>query len=234
MILGIYLLCLLLGGILIVSSILLGGHDQDADTHGEIGDAEAHAELGDAGADADAEAHVDAEAHDVGASGAAGGSWADGVLLLLSFRFWTFTLAAFGLCGLLLHVLGVSPILGIPVSTAVGLACGYGVAAMFRYLKRTTTGTALSARSLAGASGSVLLPVGPGKIGKVRLLTGGQDLDLPATTLDPELLAIRSEVLVLAVHDGVAEVTAMPRALAEPLAFPQAPSLHPSEKETKG
>lgn len=226
MILGIYLFCLLLGGILILSSIVFGAQGHETDHHAEIGHVDGHAEIGHADTDlqhdhelhlshdlhAEAEIHVDHDSgeHGEADSGHEGSSWAEGLLFFLSMRFWTFALASFGLAGTLTHLLGLPLIVGLPTSLGLGLVSGYSVAKLFQYLRRSTMGTAVSARSLVGSEARVLLPVGPEKMGKVRMLSQGQDIDLPAITHQGALLPIHARVLVVDVNDGVAEIAAVP------------------------
>jgi hypothetical protein len=92
MLIYLYLFGLIVGGVLLGSSLLLGGH----------GEAEVDAEL-DAEVGGDAEVHVD----DHGSGIEVG---ADLVLWRFrSLRFWTFFLAFFGLSGTLLGGWGSSP-----------------------------------------------------------------------------------------------------------------------------
>jgi hypothetical protein len=263
MVLGIYVFCLALGGVLIVASIALGGHGHDgAEHHIEIGHADHDLGQGDhdlgqgdhdlgqgdhdlgqgdhdlgqgdhdvGHADHDV-GHAD---HDVAHAGqgalqtghsagpviAAAGSWSDSLLVFLSIRFWTFLLAALGLTGLLLDLLGFPAAVSAPVAAVTGLGCGFGVTRIFDYLRRSTMGTTVSVRGLAGSEGVVVLQVRPGKLGKVRISMEGPDIDLPAITRDEGTLAIQTRVLVVAVRDGVAEVTSVPGLIGQRVADPE-------------
>lgn len=209
-----YVGALALGGVLIAASIFLGGDsdaDADVDLDADIDvdvDADVDVDLDidadvDVDADIDADADVDAHAGPGLVKDADAGTW----LPFLSVRFWTFGLASFGLTGTLLSLLGFGDALAAPVSAGLGLCIGWAAAWAFRKLKgaNVTADTGLS--NVAGTEGEVLLPVGPGKRGKVRALIGGRWVDLLAETGDSGLLERREKILVVGVTDGVAQVT---------------------------
>lgn len=213
--LPVYLGCLALGGLLILASLFMGGGDHDADT-------DAPADL-DADADADVEIEAEVEAEvEVEAPGldkdvslkdtvAGGASW----LPFLSLRFWTFALATFGGAGALLDLLGFSDLVAAPSALATGLGVGLAVSWAFHRLRHERVTGDVGLRQVAGREGTLLLPVAPDKTGKVRVLIDGQDVDLPARTQDGRRLELREKVLVVSVHDGIAEVTsAAPERLA--------------------
>ncbi|RME24549.1 MAG: hypothetical protein D6798_10985 [Deltaproteobacteria bacterium] len=220
LVLPLYLGSLALGGLIIVASIFLGDHDHDADADADVDvdaavDLDADADL-DADLDLDADADFDAEAdgdlhagHDFDkafeAGQEAGGTW----LPFLSLRFWTFALATFGGTGTLLDLLGFSDLIAFPVATVTGVGVGWVVAWFFHKLKseRVTGDTGL--KGIRGSEGRLLLPVGPDKPGKVRVVVDGQDVDLVARTGDGRRLEARQAVLIVDVADGVAEVTAL-------------------------
>jgi membrane protein implicated in regulation of membrane protease activity len=198
--LPIYLGSLTLGGILIGASILFGDGDVDADADFDIdvdGDF-------DGGLDVDndlmlvvkdpADAVVDA------------GTW----LPFLSLRFWTFAMAAFGLSGALLTILGVATVITAVVSAVMAAGIGTGASWMFRALQTTQVSGNVGLRDVRGNEAKVLLPVGPDKMGKVRLLLDGQYVDLPARTQCKDLINRDDKVLVVDVSDGVADITAVP------------------------
>ena len=195
-----YVGALALGGVLIAASIALGGGkevDSDADGHVD-GDA-------DAGADVHVDGEVQAHAHPSADSGA--GPW----LPFLSMRFWTFALACFGLTGVLLSLAGFSQLIVAPTASLLGLALGWIIAAIFRSIQRTTVTGTIHLGQLAGAEAQVLIGIGPGKLGKVRVLVDGQDVDLLARTSDPHALLPGQTALIVEVDDGVAVVTPLAR-----------------------
>jgi hypothetical protein len=122
-------------------------------------------------------------------------------------RFWTFALASFGLSGTLLAVLGFGDLASAAVSVPLGLGVGWAAAWFFRQLKQSNVTGDVGLRSVGGSEASVLLPVGPGKRGKVRALVDGQTVDLLAETRDGLLIGRGEKVLVVSIDDGIAQVT---------------------------
>lgn len=129
--------------------------------------------------------------------------------MLLSMRFWTFFLGAFGLTGSLLHLLGISGFISLPVALVVGALVGVSVATLFRMADRRNVGTIADLKTLMGKEGVVLLSISPSKPGKIRIRHDGGDLDLLATTRDHGDIAIGLRVLVVDMKAGQATVTAM-------------------------
>ncbi len=221
-----YLGALVLGGVLIGASIVLGAGDADLDLDSDLDvdldadvdlDVDADLDL-DADLDADVDADLDADAdaghavgHDLDA-----GTW----LPFLSLRFWTFALMSFGLTGTLSRLLlDVALPVELGTSVLVGLGIGWAAAWTFRRLKNTTVSGSTQLTGLQGTEATILLPVGPGKVGKVRALVDGQAVALLARTGDDALLPRREPVLVVDVQDGVAVVTAI-RRIADRAASP--------------
>lgn len=203
--LPLYLGSLALGGLLILASIFMGGGDHDAEAEAEAGlDGELEAEVE---AEADVGGGADKETDLAHAAGEAGGTW----LPFLSLRFWTFALATFGASGALLDLLGFSDLVAAPSAGATGVGVGWAVAWAFHRLKKDAVTGNVGLRSLAGREGRLLLSVGPDKLGKVRVEVDGQDVDLPARTMDDRLLAPQQQVLVVEIKDGVAQVTSIGR-----------------------
>lgn len=195
--LPLYLGALGLGGVLIVASIAMGGGDHDADG----GDA-------DVGGDADADGDLDGDGGDGDAHGGAGGKDVPaGWLPILSMRFWTFFSFCFGLSGTLLSALGAAPVATGVVATLLGVGVGWSAASIFRRLQHDQVSGEIELGGLRGAEARVLLAISEEHDGKVRVQVGGQDVDLPARTLDRGSLARGSTALVVEVRGGVAVVT---------------------------
>ena len=198
--LPIYLGSLTLGGILIGASILFGDGDVDADADFDV-------ELdGDFGGGLDADNDLMLAVKDPADAVVDAGTW----LPFLSLRFWTFAMAAFGLSGTLLNLLGVGGIVAVVVSAIMAAGIGTGASWMFRALQTTQVSGNVGLRDVRGNEAKVLLPVGPNKMGKVRLLLDGQYVDLPARTQCKDLINRDDKVLVVDVSDGVADITAVP------------------------
>jgi hypothetical protein len=190
-----YVACLIIGGILLGGSLLLGALHADAD-----GDHDADHD-GDHGGDHDAE-----QAHD-GADAA--GIW----LPFFSMRFWVFSLTFFGLCGTLLTFLQIGPLATGAVALAVGVACGTGAAYVVHRLgKIEATGDVPTEAEFVGAVGEVLVGVAPGKRGKVRVEIRNHAIDLVAVTTGDETVAMGGQVLVVEYDNDVATVTRTPLA----------------------
>ena len=128
---------------------------------------------------------------------------------LLSLRFWTYALGAFGMAGTALSLLGIAAAVHVPVSLVLGFVVGAGVAALFRQLGSGTATGPASTESFLGTEGEVVLPLLPDGLGKIRLHVGEQDLEVPARTGGPPL-EIRERVVVVRFRDGVAEVEPAP------------------------
>jgi membrane protein implicated in regulation of membrane protease activity len=200
--LPIYLGSLTLGGILIGASILFGDGDIDADADFDV----------DVDFDADFEGGLDVDndlmlvVKDPADAVVDAGTW----LPFLSLRFWTFAMAAFGLSGSLLTLLGVAKVITAVVSAIMATGIGTGASWMFRALQTTQVSGNVGLRDVRGNEAKVLLPVGPNKLGKVRLMLDGQYVDLPARTQCKELISRGNKVLVVDVSDGVADITSVP------------------------
>lgn len=194
--LPLYVGSLALGGVLIAATMLLGDVDTDADfdVDGDLdvglnGDYDAILILKDP-----ADAMVDA------------GTW----LPFFSLRFWTFALASFGASGIALHLLGVTGVLGAVVSALLGMGIGTGAAWVFRQLQLSQPSGNVGMLDVRGTEATVLLSVGPDKLGKVRVTVDGQHIDLPARTQGDTTMNRNGKALVLSVDDGIANITPVP------------------------
>jgi membrane protein implicated in regulation of membrane protease activity len=132
---------------------------------------------------------------------------------LLSLRFWTFSLAFFGLAGAVLTAAGamVAPLLAA-VAGGVGLASGYTASRLLGTLARRPLGLIGPADAHIGREGTLLLPVHPGQRGKVRLTIAGVSTDLVAEA-DGDALSAGTTVLVVGLRGNVAVVERSPEAL---------------------
>lgn len=197
----VYLAALIIGFGTIALQLAMGG-----DSHGD-------AEVG-GGADAhlDADAHVDAE-HGHGDHGHGDGGF---LPIFLSLRFWTFTFLAFGLSGSLVHYLDLASSI-VTLGMAIGLGLGAGVLASltFRALSRSEANSGATERDAVGQVGRVLLPLGKGARGKVRIELKGQTVDYVATT-DDDRLEAGQMVMIEEMRDTTAHVSRAPAELLPP------------------
>lgn len=192
--LGIYLFATVLGGGLLLFSVLGGG---DHDVHHGVGVGH------DAGAGPD---------HDWSASSGP-------MQLLVGFfrpRNVLFFLATFGITGTLLTLLDAAGALVFPLSLGMGGGAMLVTHALFTWLARTETGVdVMGDPSLEGCLARVTLPIGPGARGRVVCLIGDREIPIVARLAADVTreLAQGEEVVVLRVTDGEAEVKPVPSEL---------------------
>jgi membrane protein implicated in regulation of membrane protease activity len=198
-ILTIYLAALGIGGALLVMTLVLGGD-------------------GDADADVDADVDVDGVDVDGGADAGHGdadhGAGFDGIsawLPVASGRFWIFCTAGFGLVGTILTAAELASFpITLAVSIGVGYVAGWSMVTVMRRLQGQEVSSSIGEEDYVGAHGRVVLPVVPGRTGKVQLHIGGRRVDLLAVTEDDKEHAIGQRVVVYAVKDdGTVVVTRM-------------------------
>lgn len=186
---ALYLFSLILGGGLLVLS-LLGGEGGDVD----VGELELDG-LGDAG-----------DAADLGsASDAADGSASK----IFSLRSLIYALFGFGGTGTLLTALGMAGPATLAAALVTGLVLGALVSLVFGYLHRTESGAKLGDDALLGLTGHVVLPMSEGSPGAIIVLRGDRRIRLralPHGTADGDPSAW-DRILVVDVDGGVARVT---------------------------
>ncbi|MEN0067898.1 MAG: hypothetical protein AAGA48_37560 [Myxococcota bacterium] len=115
-------------------------------------------------------------------------------------RYWTLQLAGFGIVGLPLALVGVTPWLALLLALAIGGLFARGVQPL---LTDQTEDTGLD--WLAGSWGRVVLPI-RGRRGKVAVQTARGRIELPATTDEDRLIARGTNVFVAFVEHGRAHV----------------------------
>jgi hypothetical protein len=204
--LSIYLGGVLFGGVLLAASVF-GGH---------------HGGGHDAGHDPGHDGPGPHAEHDRGHSG-----WR---LPFLSLRFWAFATAFFGLTGFGLTLVGAAGALTPVLAGAMGIASGLVSAKVLGGLGRQSLGLIGDAQSHLGREGQVLLPVGPGQRGKIRLSIGGVSTDLVAETDATARLEAGATALVVGLRGNVALVETSPgtlpgqapRPLLQPTSTPDA------------
>lgn len=171
-----YLLALALGGTLVVASVFFAafGDAPEADHDGDGGD------------------HDDGDADAVQV-------W----FPYASLRFWTFYLAFGGLTGALLTWMGVGgpSFVVLLIAIAVGYVTGAGATGLVMRLQKRQTDSAVAPEDLEGATGKVMLAVGPGRTGKVRLQLKGRTIERLAETQEKRTFDRNEEVLVYAVRE---------------------------------
>jgi hypothetical protein len=205
--LGIYIFAAIVGGGLLLLSVLGGGeHDAHADASGFDADHDIGHDLGhdishdvghDVGHDADAVHHVHGGAGEI-------------VLGLFRPRNVTFFLAGFGLTGTLLTLLSPS---SAGASLIPSVVMGFGAMVVthgvFTWLRRSESAVDLvSDADMEGCLGRVVLPLAPGERGRIACKVGGREVYLVAILAEGyvEALPPGREVVVLRVSETVAHV----------------------------
>ncbi len=176
MLIYLYLFALVLGGVLLGASMLLGGeHGHD---HGHDVD---HGHAGEGGADTP------------GAFSA-----------LRSTRFWTFFLAFLGLTGVAFRGLGLvsNEYIGLGIALVIGLLTGGVANSVFRKLSKTEASSHASSSDYVGKSARVLVRVDPwaeqsGSVGKVRVRLKGSTVDLLAVTDEAQPFEPKDEAIIV-------------------------------------
>ncbi|UCF20699.1 MAG: hypothetical protein JSU87_04625 [Gemmatimonadota bacterium] len=209
--LGIYILAAIVGGGLLVFSLLSGAHHDaggdlagaDVDASGldaHVGDVDAHL------AGADVAAHVGGADHDVHVGQVAAGEL---ILGLLRPRNIIFFLTAFGFTGTLLTLTNNAPQPTLILSLGMGGGALLATHALFNWLRRSESAVeALGERELEGRAARAVLPLSPGRPGRVACLIADQELYLTARlSADVDQpIGIGGEVIILRIENGVAEV----------------------------
>jgi len=205
--LGIYIFAAILGGGLLLFSVLAGAeHDADHDASGLDSGHDFDHDLGhDLGHDVDHDLTHDADVAHASHLGAG-----ELVLGLFKPRNFTFFMAGFGLTGTLLTLLtpwgaGASllPALGMGAASMVAT---HGV---FTWLRHSETAVdVIGDADMEGCLGRVVLPLTPGERGRIACKVGGREIYVTATLDESvlESLPPGREVIVLRVSETVAHV----------------------------
>jgi len=125
--------------------------------------------------------------------------WAPSISALASLRFWVFLLAFGGAAGLALDALGSSEVVAAVGAGVVGWASGAIAVAVIRMVSKQSASSEVGGAELVGTTGTLVLPVGPGRPGKVRVDVKGRMEDFVANIVDEgEDLPTGTSVLVVA------------------------------------
>ncbi len=191
-----YLFALVLGGILLGTSMLLGGSEGGAD---------------DGLADADMEVEHGSDAHPVADGHDASGGFESFLVAFLSMRFWTFSLAFFGLTGVVLNGFGLvtSTFVSAVIATAMGVCSGMGAVWIMRRVRADDSNSAAHAQDFVGKTGRVMVGFGPGQTGKVRVEVRGSTIDVLAVPIDETTFGTKEEVIIVEMEGTRAKVARM-------------------------
>lgn len=191
----VYIICLIVGGGLLVISTFLGG---DSDVGG---DADVEMDF-----DADADVDVEGDAHVEGAGVAAAGGLS--LANWFSMRFVVYFIAAFGLIGTALSF--TSAMVATPVliwSVAGGLVMGQAAHQTMRLLKRSSGDGTTAASDFVDKLGRVTLAIEPPQRGEVALQVRGRERFVPAKARrSDDRFEVGADVMIVAFNNGTAEV----------------------------
>lgn len=122
-----------------------------------------------------------------------------GLAPVASLRFWVFLLTFGGGAGLALEGLGSSAAVAAGGAIGIGWAAGAIAVAVVRTLTKHSVSSELRTADLVGVTGTLVLPIGPGKPGKVRVDIKGRAEDYVANIVDDGIeLPSGTPVLIVA------------------------------------
>jgi len=206
----IYIFCMVLGGIFVGLSVFGGLFEGDADLDA-AGDIEIDAEV-DADFDVDADADVGGDIdfnYEHGYDGDIEVSIGRRFNPFVSFKFYTFGLAFFGLTGVLFTALNLmqSSVGIFALSLGMGLFTGLAMAYVLFRLNASGGSEGITSRDYAGLPAKIMLPVSAERNGKVRLSIRGRIIEMPARAADDEVVFdFGEDCYVLGIEDGVVQV----------------------------
>ncbi len=196
-------LCIGLGTILVQLMLSTDKDVSHGDFHADVDADHGGALVADVDADADAD-HGDDVSHGLAP-----------LAILLSLRFWTFSLMAFGLFGSFLHFLNLAqPMVTLASAAAIGFVSGWLASWTFYKLSRSVPNSGAETTELLGQVGKVIVPPNDAGRSKVRFRVKGQIVDYLATT--DETLEAGASVMVEEVRGNQVHVSAAPSGLKYP------------------
>ncbi len=205
---GVYVICLVIGGGMLVISTVLGGHG-----HTDLGGVDGAGHVGfDAHADAptgmdvhtDVPGHVDTHGGDFGVSAHHGWAWSN----WFSVQFVVYATATFGMVGTILTYLSDWPAEQITWTSLIsGLLMGQLVHQIIRKIRRTEAVLPVSPAEFVGKIARVTVSVVPPGMGEVAVMVRGSEHFLPVRTKhDHDKFLTGSEVAIASLSQSVAEV----------------------------
>ncbi len=116
-----------------------------------------------------------------------------------SMRFWVFLLAFGGGAGYALTQLGSGTVVSAVGALVIGWASGTVAVVVVRKVTKSSVSSGVETDDLIGATGTLLLPVGKDRPGKVRVELKGKAEDFVATVVEDGIeLPTGAQVLVVA------------------------------------
>jgi membrane protein implicated in regulation of membrane protease activity len=129
---------------------------------------------------------------------------------LLSMRSATYFLFAFGAAGLLSKWSGANTLIATAAAVFCGVAAAVAGAAVFRYLRSTSSGALEGDHTFEGLQARVVLPMRNGR-GKISVSRGGRDIELMAECYDADADHPENwkDVVIVEIRGGTALVSPM-------------------------
>jgi membrane protein implicated in regulation of membrane protease activity len=196
---AVYIVCLIVGGGLLIVSTLFGG-DADADIGADVG----------ADIDVDVDADVDMDVSG-DATTDAGAAHAPSVLSLtnwFSVSFLIYFAAMFGLVGTTLTYLSDASSGAVLIwAVAGGLIVGQGVHQLLRYLRRSSGDSQITRQDFVNQTGRVTVAIAPGRTGEVAVhIRGGERFVAAVARRSDESFNAGDPIGVVGFSGGKAEV----------------------------
>lgn len=208
MLLGLYWICLIVGGGLLLISAF-AGHDSHADVSGDVS-FDAHADVDvDVHGEMPADIHVETDASLDHADGAhLEHIHASSLASWFSIRFVIFFAAVFGLVGVVLtHLTDARQSVTLGAALVGGLVLGQGVHQLFRQLRRSSGDSTPRAQDYIDQPARVTVTITHPRKGEVALQVGRGERFVPAVAQRPDTtFSVGQEVVVVDYRGGIAEV----------------------------
>jgi len=163
-------------------------------------------------ADFDADVDLDADASIGGAADGLMGSVGDFVGSLLSFRSLVMASAFFGLAGIVFSLIS-SDLVAFVTAVALGLVAAAVNGQLVQFVNRNEASSHLTDRDVRGSSGTVVLPLGPGRKGRIRAEMAGQTeyfVALPYKEDGAPSFDVGDPVVIVDIVGGTARVAPLP------------------------
>ena len=208
---GIYVVCLVVGGGLLIISTALGGHGHaDVDADGLAG-VDLHVDADAGGLDVDADGlhadGVDAHADDVSA-GHADADSAVSLATWFSLRFLIYFIAVFGLIGTVLtYMSGMQNAAVLAWAVVVGFVVGQTVHQTLRYVSRTSGDSSVQVSDYLHKPARVTIAITSGSRGEVAVRVRDGERFVPAVAKHGnERFDIGQTVVIASFSAGTADV----------------------------
>ncbi|MDY7101167.1 MAG: hypothetical protein S0880_08265 [Actinomycetota bacterium] len=143
---------------------------------------------------------------------------AGGLLHSISLATGAFFTAFFGVGGLAIGAVGAGTLVTLLMAIVIGAIAAGIQMALWRFVRSSSQSSEVGATELAGRPAEVVMPIGPGRRGRISLVAGGQRLYVSAEALDEDvangMLEKGQAVVVVTVERGVATVSRLDAELA--------------------